>query len=388
LWYNNGVLRVSWNGKEEMEKLSQMQVKFLSTLKSGALLALVVVLGVSLTSCGEDPSNKSAGEAGISGNFAASGASSQKSAVDAWVASFGSENPDAKISYDPKGSGGGRKDLGAGAVLFAGTDSPLKDQEISDAATGGCQGGSAFEVPVYVSPIAVVFNLSGINSINLDAKTTAKIFSGAITTWNDAAITALNPGVTLPATQITPVHRSDESGTTENFTDYLSKASQGEWRFPKSGSWPIDGGQSGKGSSGMSQIVNAAEGTIGYVDESQAGKLGKVSIGADGVFVAPSAAEASKAVAASPIREGLKDGRVVVDIKRDLTADQGYPLALISYDAACTYYKDVNNSKFVKAWLKYITSEQGQEVAHKETGSAPLPESLRTKISTSIDAIK
>jgi phosphate transport system substrate-binding protein len=377
-----------------MKTISNNKGKKTSRVLSAALAVTLTSFGaLSLTACGEDAventsnSTSAATSVSFSGEFAGSGASSTKSAVEAWVAKFEANNDKTTVTYDPKGSGGGRKDLVDGAVVFAGSDSPLKDAEITDASNGGCKGGAAFEVPVYVSPIDVIFNLEGVSKLNLTASTIAKIFDGKITTWDDPEIIEHNPDVNLPNVAITPVHRSDESGTTENFTDYLNKASEGSWRYEKSGSWPVDAGQSGKGSSGMAQVVSAAQGTIGYVDDSQAGKLGKVSIG-DGVkFVTPSADEASKAVAASKVRDTADSGRVVVDIDRTLTADQGYPLVLVSYDVACTYYKDEKTAEFVKAWLKFITSSEGQKLATKEAGSAPLPETLTSKIEKSIDLI-
>ena len=120
----------------------------------------------------------------------------------------------------------------SGAFAFAGSDSYLSDDEgeLTDAKSA-CGGEDPIEVPAYVSPIAVAFNLEGVDSLNLSAKTIAQIFDGKITKWNDPLIANENEGVDLPDTTISPVHRSDDSGTTDNFTDYLSKAGEGAWSY-------------------------------------------------------------------------------------------------------------------------------------------------------------
>ena len=128
------------------------------------------------------------------------------------------------MNYDPVGSGTGRENFISGAFAFAGSDSALStDEGELDAANERC-GGDVVEVPAYISPIAVIFNLPGVDELNLKPETIAMIFDGKITKWNDEAIAADNPDADLPDTAITPVHRSDDSGTTGNFTDYLSKA--------------------------------------------------------------------------------------------------------------------------------------------------------------------
>jgi len=247
-------------------------------------VALVGALALTLTACGsDDPIGNGAtngspteGEApsGLSGELSGAGATSQEKAMDAWRAGFQSLNADVSVNYDPVGSSGGRQQFIDGGVAWAGSDSALKPEEI-DAAAERCE---AIDIPVYISPIAVVFNLEGVTSLNLSAETIANIFAGKITSWDDAAIKADNPDVELPATAITPVHRSDGSGTTKNFTDYLNKAAGGAWADEAADDWPLEGGESGNGTSGLIQAVQAGQGTIGYADESAAGSLGKVSI--------------------------------------------------------------------------------------------------------------
>src|SRR3954466_635062 len=188
-------------------------------------LAASALLAVGVAACGSSDDSAS-GSSGASGTIAGAGSSAQQAAQEAWKANFESANSDATVSYDPIGSGGGRDQfIAGGATAFAGSDSPFDSDELPKA-TQRCQGGGAdlVQIPDYISPIAIVYNLSGVDNLQLSPEVTAKIFKGEITKWNDPAIAADNAGVDLPDTEITPVHRSDESGTTANFTDYLHEA--------------------------------------------------------------------------------------------------------------------------------------------------------------------
>ncbi len=256
-------------------------------LRSGAVAsaaALTLLLSACSASNETDPTTSSTSDApatsdamSLSGELNGAGASTQQVAMEAWRANFQSDNPDLTINYDPVGSGGGRTQFLDGSVAWAGSDAALSEEEYASA-VDRCGADGAINLPVYVSPIAVAFNLDGIDSLNMDAATIAKIFDGKITTWNDPAIAAQNDGVDLPDSAITIVHRSDESGTTKNFTDYLAKASDGAWPYDASGDWANDLGESGQGTSGVVQILTSTPGTIGYADESQVGGLGVVSV--------------------------------------------------------------------------------------------------------------
>lgn len=360
--------------------------------RTGAL-AFVGVLALSLTACGsDDPTGTGSTGAGagsesnLSGNLVGSGASSQESAMEAWRAGFQNAHPDVTVSYDPVGSGGGRTAFLDGSVQFAGTDAALTAEELT-AAQERCFGASAVDLPVYVSPIAVVFNLEGIDSLNMSAATIAQVFNGTITTWNDAAIAAENPDITLPAVAITPVHRSDESGTTENFTDYLAQASGGAWADEASGDWPIRGGESGAQTSGLIQTVQGGNGTIGYADASKAGNLGVVSIRVGDVWTAPSEAGAAAALDASPRDDSREAGDLVIDIDRKTTADGAYPLLLVSYLVVCQAYDTQEDVDLVQSFATYVASAEGQTSAESAAGAAPISDALRTDIQTSIDAI-
>lgn len=326
----------------------------------------------------------------LSGNLAGAGASSQENAMGGWIAGFGDMHPDVLVSYDPIGSGGGREQFIAGATLFAGSDSALKPEEV-EAATQRCFGGEPLQLPLYISPIAIVYNLPSLDAehLQLTAETTAKIFNREITQWNDPAIAAENPGVTLPDLDIIPVNRSDESGTTDNFTEWLAAASNGAWPHEPSGDWPLTGGQSGAQTQGMIDVVSGAEGTIGYADASRVGDLGTVAIGVGDSFVPYSAEAAAAVVDASPAAEGASDKQLVVELDRATTADGAYPVVLISYSIACSVYDNQQDVDNVKAFLSYVAGEEGQTRAADPTvaGAAPISAELRTAVDAAIASI-
>ena len=361
-----------------------------------AATATMGALALTLAACGSDNATGDSSSEGststdssmaaLSGELNGAGASSQESAMGAWRAGFQAANPDVVVNYDPVGSGGGRTQFLDGSVAFAGSDAALDEDELAQAADR-CFGGTAMDLPVYISPIAVVFNLPGIAELNLSAETVAMIFDGKISTWNDPAIAADNEGVDLPDTAITPVHRSDESGTTKNFTDYLNKAADGAWSYDASGDWPIAGGESAQGTSGVVQSVQAGEGAITYADASKAGDLGKVSVKVGDTFTAPTEEAAAKTLDVSARDESRTANDIVIDIDRTTTEAGAYPLILVSYLVACDQYDaqaDVDN---VKAFLTYVASAEGQAASEGAAGSAPISDTLRADVQAGIDSI-
>lgn len=368
--------------------------------RSVAVLSGVAML-TALAACGDNTaaptgdntgnSNTSSAEA-ISGEFKGAGASSQQAAVEAWVAGFQGTNPDAKIGYDPSGSGAGVSTFLTGATAWAGSDASLSADQIEQSKSV-CASGTAFDIPVYISPIAVVFNLKGVSDegkhVNMDAETIAKIFDGKITTWNDPAIQDQNPDLELPATPITVVHRSDKSGTTQNFVSYFIDTVPDAWPYELSENWPNEVGQGAKGTSGVISTVQQADGTIGYADFSQVGDLGTVAVKVGEEYVEISAEAGSKVIDDSELDSSAEgENRVVVKLNHKTSAEGAYPIVLVSYDIACPAYKDADTAKFVKSWLTYVVSEEGQQTASQNAGSAPLPDSLRETVMQSIDAIE
>ena len=183
------------------------------------------------------------------------------------------------------------------------------------------------------------------------------------------------------------MHRSDGSGTTKNFTDYLNKAANGVWTDEAADDWPLQGGESGNGTSGLIQAVQAAAGTIGYADESAAGSLGKVSLKVGDGFVAPSAESAAKGLAASPRDTERGEHDIVVKVDRTTTEAGAYPLILVSYAVACLTYEDQATADLVKGLLGFIVSDEGQQASNSAAGSAPLPADLATEAKAAVDAI-
>jgi phosphate transport system substrate-binding protein len=357
----------------------------------GTIGAIAIAGTILLSSCAANegtPAETDAPESTLSGTIDGSGASSQGSAQEAWVAAFQTANPDVTINYDPAGSGAGREAFIAGGVDFAGTDSALKQEEI-DGGFAGCVADTGYlQVPVYISPIAVIFNVEGVTDLNLDAATIAGIFKGNITSWDDPAIAALNDGVTLPSAPITAVHRSDDSGTTKNFTDFLNKVAPEVWDAPAADPFPYTTGEAAQGTSGVVDAVTNGTNTIGYADASKAGSLGVVAVKVGDEFVKPSAEGAAAVVAESPAGDTASDTDLSIKIDRLTTDPTHYPVVLVSYIVTCLEFTDAEAAPNVKAYLSYITSAEGQQEAATSAGSAPLSDELSAKVAAAIATIK
>ncbi|GAB2470994.1 phosphate ABC transporter substrate-binding protein PstS [Promicromonospora xylanilytica] len=350
---------------------------------------MVGALALSLAACGSDPGADPSGEGsesgmGLSGELSGGGASSQESAMEAWRAGFQSQNPDVTVNYDPVGSGGGRENFASGAFPFAGSDAALDDEELA-AAEAQCGEGGVIEYPAYISPVAVAFNLEGVDTLNMSAETIAKVFNGDIKKWDDKAIADDNPDAELPSTDITVVHRSDDSGTTENFQEYLHTVVPDVWTYEPEGIWPVKGQESAQGTSGVVSATAAGEGTITYADASQIADLGTVAVGVGDEFVEYSPEAAAAVVEGSPRVEGTSEHVFAYDLKRDIAGT--YPIVLVSYHLACATYEDAATADLVKGLYTYILSEDGQKAAADSAGSAPLPTSLTEQFLPSVEAI-
>jgi len=325
----------------------------------------------------------------LTGTLNGSGASSMAAGQEAWIAAFQTANPGVTVNYDPTGSGTGRKQFMEGATSFTGSDSYWKEEELGGAFPSCAAGTLPWEFPIWISPIAVIFNLDGISSLNMDGATVAGIFAGEITKWNDAAIVATNPGVSLPDLAITAVHRSDESGTSKNFTDYLGAVAPDVWTVGAIEAWPAEyGGEGAQGTSGVVSAVSGGNGTIGYADASRAGDLGTVAVKVGSDYVAYSAEAAAAVVDASPLVEGRESFDLATKIDRNTTASGAYPIVLVSYLMGCNDYADDAQAELVRAWASFLVSEEGQQASAASAGNAPISAGLRAKAQAIIDAIK
>jgi phosphate transport system substrate-binding protein len=367
----------------------------LSTKPRAIPLGIALAASIALTACGaanegggttSDDGGTESGSEQLSGTLNGAGSSAQEAAMQGWVAGFSEVQPDVTVNYDPVGSGGGREQFLSGGVDFAGTDAALDEEELAQAEER-CGESGIFEIPGYISPIAVIYNLEGVDELNLSPETLAGIFDQQITTWNDPAIAADNPDATLPDQQITPVNRSDESGTTENFTEYLVAAAGDAWPHEASGDWPVPGGEAAQGTSGVVSAVGSGNGTIGYADLSQAGDLGVANIGVGEEFVTPSPEAAAAVVENSERLDGRGEYDLAIELARDTAESGNYPIVLVSYQVGCIEYDDQTTADLVRGFLGYLISEEGQQASAESSGSAPISDSLREDGQAAVDAI-
>ncbi|MDP9806587.1 phosphate transport system substrate-binding protein [Trueperella bonasi] len=348
------------------------------------IAALTLALGLAACSNGNETTSTNDGEgSGVTIN--GSGASAQVNAQQAWRDNFTAQ-AGAIVNYDSTGSGTGRDQFIAGEVHYTGTDSMLDAEEI-EGATERC-GSEPIELPLYISPIALTFNLDGIDNVNMTADIIAQVFKGEITEWNDPALVAINDGIELPAQPIIPVNRADDSGTTENFQQYLAEASD-LWEHEPSDTWPLTGTQSAEQTAGVVNLVKSTPGAITYADASQIGDLGTVAVEVAGEFLEYSPEAAAAIVDGSPRTDHATDRIITVDLKRDGSIEGAYPIVLISYLVACTEYDNADEAEVVKEYFTYMASPEGQEAAAKANGgNAPISDELREEAMAAIEQIQ
>ncbi|WP_378145339.1 phosphate ABC transporter substrate-binding protein PstS [Cnuibacter sp. UC19_7] len=368
-----------------------------------AVGAIALVSAVALSACASDssgtPSTSSASAttpavdySSLSGTITAGGSSAQANAQAAWTTAFTAQAKGVTINYDKsQGSGGGVTNWLAGSYDFAGSDSPLNADQTTQSQTL-CGPDGAINIPVYLDGVAIIYNLPGTTDLKLSSATLAKIFALQITDWSDPAIAADNGGKALTAGPITTVTRSDGSGTTATFTNYLSAVQPSIWTNPASNKWPIEGTSAQQGGSGVVNTVKAGSGTIGYADHSAIGDLtaASIQVGTGKDFSEFSAEGVTNAFAAgaTPVTGGANgDLAQKIDYTKITDADS-YPIPLVSYDILCTTFKDATQAELTKSYIGFIASDAGQQVAAKNAGSAPLPAELLEKIKTSLELVK
>ncbi|GAA5214672.1 phosphate ABC transporter substrate-binding protein PstS [Streptomyces thinghirensis] len=362
-----------------------------------ALGALAVSGALALTACGsDDTGGGSGGDASAAANsnikcddakgqLQASGSSAQKNAIDAWVKQYVSACRDVQINYNPTGSGAGITAFLQGQTAFAGSDSALKPEEIEQSKKV-CKDGQAIDLPMVGGPIAVGFNVPGVDSLVLDAPTLAKIFDSKISNWNDPAIAKLNPEAKLPDLKIQAFHRSDESGTTDNFTKYLKDAAPKDWKYEGGKSWEAKGGQSASGSSGLAQQVKQVSGSISYFELSYA-KDGMKTVDIKTEAAEPVKATVENATAAIGAAKVVGTGKdLALELDYTPTADGAYPLVLVTYEVVCDKGNKAESLPATKSFLNYMASEDGQGLL-KEAGYAPMPTEIITKVRETVSGL-
>jgi phosphate transport system substrate-binding protein len=352
---------------------------------SRRVLVGVAVAALALAGCGSNgndastPSSNSSGGTDLSklsGELKASGASFPNAYYQKALDEFANVAPDLNITYNSTGSGTGKKEFGSGLTDFAGSDSLVKEGD-------GPAAGTFLYVPTVAAPITVSYNLQGVDSLKLSPDTVAKIFQRDIKAWNDPAIAADNSGVTLPNKPIVVAHRSDGSGTTNNFTKYLKKAAT-SWKLGSGDTvaWPADT-QGGDKNTGVAQIIKQSDGAIGYVDlsDATASKLVFASIkNKDGQFVEPTLDGATAALSGATIKDDLSYDPL------DAAGAQSYPITAPTYVLVKTSYTDQTKGNNVKAFLKWLLTD-GQQFA-AGVNFAKLPTELQQKALAQIDKVQ
>lgn len=377
-------------------KLNRSASAFVATAASALLL----------TACGSDPGSAPGGAApgggATSGGGAAGpppgvtcggkstvtgeGSTAQNNAMAVFIQAYQQACDGYNVAYNPTGSGAGVRQFTAGLVDFGGSDSQLSAAEVGPAAQR-CGGNPAWHIPLVFGPLAVAYNLPGVNELVLNGETVGKIFNGGIKTWDDPAIKALNPNAQLPSSPITVIFRSDDSGTTDNFQQYLVAASKGSWTQGAGKKFAGGVGEGRQGNAGVSQGVAQGSAAITYTELSFAkdNKLGIAKIDNGSGPVELTDATAGKAI------EGVKFAGEGNDLKLDVKSIFGnsepgtYPLVLVAYELVCSkgYQPDV--SQAIKAFLK-VSVTNGQAKL-PDAGYVPLPEAFKAKVTSAVDAI-
>ena len=356
-----------------------------SALRIGATLLVAVTVAAACSSSSTKTTSTTAASTATTGvplasaTLNGSGSTFQQNYDTAAIDAFTKANKAVTINYNPSGSGQGQTDLEGQVVDFAGSDVTVVPGDVSK-----FKGGTILYFPTVLGPITVSFNLSGVSQLQLSGLTVAKIFSTAIKTWNDPAIAADNPGVTLPSTKITVVHRSDGSGTTSNFTAYLKAVGGSSWTLGtgKTVNWAAST-QAGKGNAGVAQIVKSTDGAVGYVDFSDAksGGLTFASIkNSAGNYVAASLDAASQAAASATVGTDLTYNPI------NTSGAQAYPIVSPTYIITYAKVTDPAKGAALKAFLKYILGPDGQALA-TTVNFAPLPSDLASKALAQVDQI-
>ncbi|MGW8066519.1 phosphate ABC transporter substrate-binding protein PstS [Streptomyces ziwulingensis] len=365
-----------------------------------ALGALAVSGALALTACGSDDTGGSDSGSGdnaaattnsnvqcddAKGQLQASGSSAQKNAIDAWVKQYTAACKDVQINYRPDGSGAGITAFTQGQTAFAGSDSALKPEEI-EASKKVCTDGQGIDLPMVGGPIAIGFNVPGVDTLVLDASTLAKIFDSKISNWNDPAIAELNPDAKLPDLKIQAFHRSDESGTTDNFTKYLQAAAPDDWKYEPAKAWAAKGGQSAPQSSGVAQQVKQTSGAISYFELSYA-KDGIKTVDIKTEAAEPVEANVENATAAIGAAKVVGTGKdLALELDYTPSADGAYPLVLVTYEIVCDKGNKADSLPATKSFLNYVASEEGQGLL-ADAGYAPMPTEIITKVRETISGL-
>ena len=299
-----------------------------------------------------------------------------------WMLAYNQAHPDVKLNYQAIGSGGGIRQFSDGTVDFGGTDAPMTDSAIA------AIQGNVLHIPTVMGAVVIAYNLPGLSQpVKLTPDVVADIFLGKITNWNDARLASINAGLTLPSQDIIVVHRSDGSGTSFVFTDYLSKVNA-DWQQKvgkgTSPNWPV--GLGGRGNDGVSATVSQTPGAVGYVELAYA-TINKIPFGAlrnsSGNWIVPSL-EGVTAAAAGAMKEMGPNTDFRVSITNSSGA-QAYPIASFTWLLVHKTHSDAAKAGALVQFIWWVETE-GQTKA-PELGYAPLPKDLRPWIQARLKTV-
>ena len=295
-----------------------------------------------------------------------------------WFDEYARIDPSVRFNYQSIGSGGGQKQILAQTVDFGASDGPMSDENLAKAP------GKLLHIPTVAGAVVITYNLPGSPTLKLDGETIANIFHGKIKKWNDPKIAALNSGTSLPDQEIVVVHRSDGSGTTYIFTDYLSKVSS-EWKSKvgnnTSVNWPT--GLGGKGNEGVAGQVKQTHGSLGYVELIYAiqNKMPYATVkNSAGEFVKPTLDSVTAALTTANIPD---------DFRFSMTNAPGkdaYPIAGATWLLVYEQQTDAAKGKKLVEFLKWADTK-GEQMA-RDLDYAPLPDNLRDRVLKRVNEIK
>lgn len=379
-------------------KINRHGAAVLGLAAAGALLLAACGTDNNSAASGSSPSSaggssSSASASGIScpsgsANLTLAGSTAQANAISVWAKNVENACSGVNINNGLGGSGAGVTQFEQGSVDFAGSDYPLSATD-QPKANQRCKTGDALNLPLVPGPIAVGYNVPGVSgTLNLSAANLAKIFSGKITTWNDPQLVKDNQNAHLPNMPIQTFHRSDTSGTSFNFSNYLANEAKSDWTFGANKQWPGPGGQGDKGSALVSQDVKKTQGGIGYFELSYAQQqkipFAKVS-NAAGQFVELTQANASNFISKAQIVGTGDDLTLSFDYKDTGASD--YPNVLVTYEIVCASGNDAAKLPALKSFLSYAASTTGQQAITSQ-GYVSLPSNIQQKVAATINSLK
>ncbi|MDX1870981.1 phosphate ABC transporter substrate-binding protein PstS [Mycolicibacterium sp. 120266] len=361
-------------------------------------VTLSAAAALTLAACGSDNNTGTASSSSASGTAAsaadcagknsltAEGSTAQQNAIAEFNKVWGQVCSGKSLAYNPTGSGAGVDQFIAKQVDFAGSDSALKDDQVKKAAER-CGGNEAWNLPLVFGPVALAYNIEGVDNLVVNPEVLAKIFQGQIKKWNDPAIAALNSGATLPDADIKPIYRSDSSGTTDNFQKYLAAAAPQAWTKGAGKEFQGGAGEGAQKSSGVVQAIQATPGSIGYVEKSpaMAANLHTAQIDSGAGAVALTDDSTAKAVGAATFKGDGKD--LTLDLNALYASKEAgvYPLMLATYEIVCSKGYDADTAAAVKSFLT-VSANQGQ-ASLSQAGYVALPDSFKQRLLASVSAI-